>query len=153
MKIERPQGVMLKYVLKAEESYTVGKGVNIDFTLKNLTKKTLWVLTWYTPLEGINGDIFRVTRDGEEIQYIGRMVKRGSPARKDYLRIGPGESVSAKVDLSSAYDLSKAGEYRVEFNGRIHDVAFEEASLPRVKDKHSGMDVRGDAVTLKLIQP
>lgn len=49
------------------------------FTLENLSDETVYVLKWFTPLEGLFGDIFRITRDSEEIPYTGPMVKRGDP--------------------------------------------------------------------------
>lgn len=150
---QKTEAAMLKYTLKAKESYTQDQEVNICFRLENVSNEKLWVLTWYTPLEGIKGKIFRVTRDGEKIPYQGRMVKRGNPARKHYVGIEPKSSLSAQVDLSLAYDLSKPGQYRVEFKGRLHDVTKEESSLPRSQDRHSGMDIAGNAVTFKLILP
>ena len=153
MKTRQPREVILEYSLKAEEQYHVGREVNVEFALKNMTGQTLWVLTWYTPLEGMKGNIFRVTREGEAVLYTGRMVKRANPSKKDYVCIGPGKSVSATVDLSHGYDLSKPGEYRVEFNGRIHDMTVEEALLPRKMDLHKGLNLHGDAVTFKLIEP
>jgi len=153
MKTRQPREVILEYSLKVEERYHVGREANLEFALKNMTGQTLWVLTWYTPLEGLKGNIFRVTREGEAVLYTGRMVKRANPSKKDYVCIGPGKSVSATVDLSHGYDLSKPGEYRVEFSGRILDMTFDEASLPRKMDLHKGMHLQGDAVTFTLIEP
>ncbi len=54
----------MKYELKAQDSYRKDNPVMIDFVLHNLSDKDLWVLTWYTPLEGIKGNIFHVICDG-----------------------------------------------------------------------------------------
>lgn len=142
---------LLKYRLEAEESYRAGGAVVIHFTLENVSAEPLTVLTWYTPLEGLYGDIFSVTRDGEEVLYQGRMVKRDDPHPEDYVRIEPGDSVSAEVDLARGYGLSTAGEYRVEFNGRIHDVARRDAPVPRAQDEHRGVEIPGNAVIFRLI--
>jgi hypothetical protein len=144
--IDQPEEAVLKFKLEAQADYAAGQAVNIKFTLENVSHEALYVLTWYTPLEGLKGKIFKVTRNGEEIPYEGRMIKRGNPAREDYMRIGPGESASATVDLSSGYNLGAPGEYRIEYKGRIHDVAREGEPLPRTQDSSRGMDVQGNAV-------
>lgn len=148
--IDQPQEAVLEYTLEAQAGFAAGQPVNIKFTLGNVSNETLYVLTWYTPLEGLKGKIFKVTRDGVEIPYEGRMVKRGNPVREDYVRIGPGESASATVDLSSGYNLSARGEYRVEFKGRIHDVAREGQPLPRAPDASQLMDVKGNAAAFRV---
>ncbi|MBI5827482.1 MAG: hypothetical protein HZB22_07145 [Deltaproteobacteria bacterium] len=149
----RKQGPQMRFTLDAQQSYAAGSPVAIRFTLENLTAEPLYVLKWYTPLEGIKGRIFKVTRDGVEVLYEGPMVKRANPVRDDYVRIGPGESVSVAVDLSVVYDLTKPGEYRAEFSGRIYDVAVEEKTLPRTMDKHQGIDLTGNAVTFRVSRP
>lgn len=154
---ERGEGALaetkLRYRLEAEESYRMGSAVAVAFTLENLSAEPLSVLTWYTPLEGLHGDIFRIRRDGEEVLYQGRLAKRGDPQAEEYVRIEPGDSVSAEVDLAGGYDLSMAGEYRVEFNGRIHDVAGAGAMLPRAQDEHRGLEIPGNAVVFRVIGP
>jgi len=148
--IDQPEEAVLNFKLEAEAGYAAIGAVDIKFTLENVSNEALYVLTWYTPLEGLKGKIFKVTRNGEEIPYEGRMIKRGNPAREDYVRIGPGETASATVDLSSGYDLGARGEYRVEFKGRIHDIAREGQPLPRTQDASQGMDVKGNAVAFRV---
>ena len=84
---EQPLSSVLKYQLSASNSYVLGKPVIIKFTLYNLLDENIWVLTWYTPLEGLKGKIFLVTCNGKEIPYEGRMVKRGNPTQDDYIYI------------------------------------------------------------------
>lgn len=151
--LNRKQGPQMRFTLDAQQSYVAGSPVSIRFTLENLTRGPLYALKWYTPLEGIKGRIFKVTRDGVEVLYEGPMVKRANPVRDDYVRIGPGEAVSADVDLAMAYDLTKPGEYRAEFSGRVYDAAVEETTLPRTMDKHQGIDVAGNAVTFRVSRP
>ena len=148
--VRLPDDAVLRFRLQAQAAYSAGQDVNIIFTLENASDEALYVLTWYTPLEGLKGGIFKVTRDGQEVLYEGRMVKRGDPAREDYARIGPGESASAVVELSSVYNLRPPGEYRVEFDGRIHDVACEGEPLPRTGSASRPMDIQGNAVTFSV---
>jgi peptidyl-Lys metalloendopeptidase len=141
----------LRFRLDAQATYTAGGPVPIGFTLENLSDRPLRVLTWYTPLEGLNGKIFRVARDGRQVEYRGRMVKRGNPTAADYVRVPPRSSVSASVDLATAYDLSTPGAYRVEFVGRIHDVTPKEGAVPRAADDQRGLDITGNAVDLRIV--
>ena len=148
--IDQPEETVLKYTLEVQAEFAAGGAVNIKFTLENVSNEALNILTWYTPLEGLKGKIFKVTRNGEEIPYEGRMIKRGNPVREDYVRIAPGESASATVDLSSGYNLRARGEYRVEFKGRIHDVAREGQPLPRAPDASQAMDIKGNAAAFRV---
>jgi peptidyl-Lys metalloendopeptidase len=43
------------------------------------------------------------------------MIKRSAPTEADFVVLRPGESKLVSVDLSQAYDLSKGGEYTVQF--------------------------------------
>ena len=63
--------------------------VNLRFELRNQSDRPLYVLIWYTPLEGVAGEIFQVTRNGEELQYQGVLAKRGDPSREEYITIEP----------------------------------------------------------------
>lgn len=140
----------LTYSLAARESYFAGEPVVITFKLENDSDETLYVLKWYTPLEGLGGNVFKVTRDGEEIPYNGPMVKRGDPQGSDYAELRPRSSVSAEVDLSPAYDLSKPGNYQVEFAGKIYDVTSNKSTLPRIREKHQGKTVSGNSLSFRI---
>ncbi|MEA2559750.1 MAG: hypothetical protein QOH06_1254 [Acidobacteriota bacterium] len=140
-----------QFRLAVRETYSAGEPVTIGFFLENLSAEPLRILTWYTPLEGIKGSIFRVTRDGQEVPYQGPMVKRGDPGQGDYVLVPPGAPVSAEVDLARGWDLSVPGTYRVDFEGRIHDVAKEGESVPRPRDAHQGKDAKGEPVTFRVV--
>jgi heat shock protein HslJ len=101
--------------IEAPESLASGEAVNVRFTLTNTLSEGLFVLKWFTPLEGLAGDIFRVEREGVELAYRGKMVKRASPLHEDYVWIDAGGSISAEFDLAEGYDLSQAGQYSVQF--------------------------------------
>lgn len=143
----------MRYRLTSQKDYPTGSPVTIGFTLENRSSEPLWVLKWSTPLEGIWGAIFEVTRDGKEIPYQGPLSKRGDPSREDYVRIAPGESASAELDLAQAWDFSAPGTYRVEFVGHLHDVAPEGETLPRPRDAHRSMDLAGEALTFRVTRP
>lgn len=142
---------MLRYRLEAIESTAAAGGpVRIRFTLENVSSQPLWVLTWYTPLEGINGEIFGVTRDGRSLPYEGRMVKRGPAQPEEYVHIEAGGVASREVDLSTSYDLSQPGSYRVEFVGRVHDVLRTAVTSARAQDEHASTEIEGSTASFRL---
>jgi len=141
----------LKYQLSANDSYVAGTPITINFTLENLLDENLWVLNWYTPLEGMRGEIFQVKCDGKEIPYEGMMVKRGDPDRDSYIHIVPRGSVSEEVDLSSGYNLPISEDCQVDFKGRIYDILSDEGKLPRRSDEHQGMDITGKFVAFRVV--
>jgi len=137
--------------LALEKEGRTGAAVNLRFSLKNMSDSTLYVLTWYTPLEGLYGDIFRITRDGgERIPYRGIMAKRGNPTVEDYIAVEPGKAVSAVVDLAEAYDLSQTGDYRVEFSGTLPDVCKDKQLIPRKQADHKPYSITCNAIDFKI---
>jgi peptidyl-Lys metalloendopeptidase len=144
---------MIKYRLSAQNSYVKDNPIIINFTLENLSNENLWVLTWYTPLEGLKGKIFRVICDGTEIPYEGPMVKRGQPKKGDYIHIDPGRSVSVEVDLSNVYKLPVCKECRVEFKGRIYDFSTSGDSTPKSSEEHQMLSITGNTVTFSVVNP
>ena len=102
-------------------------------------------------MEGIAGEIFRVERDGQVIPYQGILAKRVAPPPEDYVLLEPGESVSAEVDLATAYDFSKAGEYTIEFlSPSISHVARTEAQMAKTVDDLGPVQIPSNRVTIKI---
>jgi peptidyl-Lys metalloendopeptidase len=97
-------------------SYGNDTPLTIDFTLTNRSSDPIRVLRWTTPIDGVSGEIFSVTRGSQPIQYIGPLVKRGEPTEDDFIDIEPGQSISAVVDLSSYYAIYEAGNYAVTYD-------------------------------------
>jgi len=104
----------------------------LTFALSNNSNQSVSLLKWHTPLEGILNDMFWVKREEEATDYLGKMVKRAAPKPEDYLTLEPKESVSTDFDISEVYDISKSGNYTVEFDSRLLDVGTEE---PKVLSK------------------
>lgn len=140
----------LKYAFHAHNSYVQGKPVVVDFTLENNSDADLWILKWYTPLEGIKGKILQVTCDGEELPYEGMMMKRGNPSRDDYVLLHPSASARAEFDLAEVYSLKPCNECRLSFKGRIHDVVFDQSKIPRANDQQESAEVSGTSVSFRI---
>ena len=107
-----------------------GESTQLRFTLVNESDARLYLLRWYTPLEGIAGDIFLVKRNGQVLPYQGILASRMPPTPDDYVALDAGASVSVMVDLAEGYDLSEPGEYTVKFRSPvISHVARSEAEM------------------------
>jgi|GEM_PF-857113 len=131
----------LDCALSVAPSLRVGEPVELRFQLSNPMKGPAFVLNWRTPLEGLWGNDFEVTRDGTDIPYQGPMKKRADPTADNYVMLSPGGSVNGTVDLSKAYDMSKPGKYRIVFRGELLDVAPDLSQVGRPMDKFQPMTV------------
>jgi hypothetical protein len=123
----------------------------LRFTLVNESDAKLYLLRWYTPLEGIAGEIFSVKRDGERLPYQGILASRMPPTPDDYVALDAGASVSVVVDLAEGYDLSKPGEYSVKFlSPRISHVARSEAEMASTMEELGPVQIPCREITFKL---
>jgi hypothetical protein len=125
-----------------------GESTQLMFTLVNESDIRLYLLRWYTPLEGIAGEIFRVKRDGQVIPYRGILASRMPPTPDDYVALDPGASVSVTVDLSEGYDLSEPGEYTVKFlSPKISHVARSEAEMATTMEELGPVQIPSHEIT------
>jgi heat shock protein HslJ len=144
-------GFSLDCTLDADETYPAGEPVRLRFALHNRTDGPLYVLAWYTPLEGMAGEMLQVTRDGEKLPYQGMLAKREDPAREAYVAIAPGEGTSAEVDLRMGYDLSVPGSYEVQFTTGLQDVTDDGSLVPRKRDDHQPQPLSCNTVLFSIV--
>lgn len=121
----------LECALSVHPKAKAGEPIEVLFKLTNRSESPVWVLTWQTPLEGILGTVFEVTRDGEELPYQGPMVKRAAPSADSYAAIAPGATVENTVEVTQAWDFKKPGTYRITFRDALMDVATRKEDVPR----------------------
>ncbi len=88
---------------------------NVEVTVTNTSRKTARIPKWQLPSVVAESNLFAISRDGEEVRYEGRMIKRGVPSAADFAILRPGQSYRTVVDLGNAYDMSSAGNYIVTF--------------------------------------
>jgi hypothetical protein len=124
----------------------------MTFKLTNQGAAPLWVLRWNTPLEGLVGDCFEISHEGEVVYFQGRMVKRGMPEAGEYVLIPPGESRESKVDLRAAYKVEAPGSYQLRFDSLLFDVVDDEKLVPRRLEDHQPFDPRCPAVVFEIRQ-
>jgi peptidyl-Lys metalloendopeptidase len=115
--------------LDAAGFFAIGEHPVVSVTISNDSLADLYVLRWQTPLAGVDADLFDVRRDGEQVVYIGRLVKRVAPRPEDYLRIPAGSSRSVAVDLARYYDLGRTGEYSVQLRLTLTDALRDGATV------------------------
>ncbi|MBK8285578.1 MAG: peptidase M35 [Ahniella sp.] len=87
----------------------------VRFTMTNTGKSAVSVVRWETPFTGIIGEVFEVTINGVEAEYVGRHYKWADPQDFDMITLKAGESRSITVDLSAAYNLSETGVYQIAY--------------------------------------
>jgi peptidyl-Lys metalloendopeptidase len=106
----------LTATLEAERSFAgPSEDVVVRITYTNDSAADLYLLRWQTALQGVEANLFDVRLDGRPVAYTGRLYKRAQPTVSDYLRIPAGGSLSADVDLSQVYDLSRTGEVAIGY--------------------------------------
>jgi len=137
--------------IETQESLATGAVVNARFTLTNTSSEGFFVLKWFTPLEGLAGDIFLVQRDGVELAYHGKLVKRAAPTSEDYVWIDAGKSVSAEIDLAEGYDFSQTGQYTVQFRSpRLSHTARTAEEQADSVDELEGIQIPSDPVSVTI---
>ena len=142
---------LLVAAIEAPESLPTGAAVNVKFTLTNTSPEGLYVLNWFTPFEGLAGDIFRVQRDGVSLPYHGIQVKRGVPTSENYVWLDPGGSVSAEVDLAEGYDFSQPGRYTLQFRSpRLSHTASTPEEQASSFEELGAMSIPSDPVSVTI---
>ncbi|MGE6762873.1 protease [Corallococcus interemptor] len=131
----------LECALSVHPKAKLDEPVEVNFKLTNRSESPVWVLKWQTPLEGILGTVFQVTRDGEELPYQGPMVKRAAPNADAYAAIAPGATVENTVEVSQAWDFKKPGTYRITFRDGLMDVATRKEDVPRAGGEYKSTPV------------
>jgi peptidyl-Lys metalloendopeptidase len=143
--------------LESDGYFGLTERPTVGFTLSNRTGVDVYLLRWQTPIDGINTELFEVTREGEPVAYTGRLVKFGNPRPEDYVRVAAGESLSMAVDLAGSYDFSRTGEYSVRYHAFAQDVLLDAAPLKvlgitELVSNRTGMAVERDPRTADLLE-
>ena len=144
----------LTATIEVQESLPTGAVVNVRFTLTNISSEGLYVLKWFTPLEGLAGDIFQVQRDGVDVPYRGKLVKRGAPVAEEYVWIDAGGSISAEIDLAEGYDFSQAGQYTLQFRSpRLSHIARTPEDQANSVDELEMIQMPSNPVSVTIGKP
>lgn len=122
-------GIEVK-VQSVKSSLTSSEDVYVKVSYKNRSNQAVSILRWYLPdADGnLEEGIFKITRDGEVIDYLGAHYKRPAPTTADYVILSPNQKLSYKVELSGVYDMSEEGQYSVSLD--VHNMALFGPSKP-----------------------
>ncbi|MBU8898657.1 protease [Corallococcus sp. M34] len=145
--------VSLRCTMSVPSRVTAGQPVEVTFRLENPTSQPVHVLRWNTPLEGLMGNLFQVTRDGMDVPYQGPMLKRADPGATDYTTISPAGSAEGKVEASLAYNFREPGTYRIAFRDTLLDVAPGPTALPRTREGFQSQAVTCAPVETQVTKP
>jgi len=96
-------------------SVSANERVVVKVTLTNESEYPIRLLSWYAPADGLEENLFEVTRAGQEVEFVGPHYKRPAPVSDDFVSLAPGKSVTREVDLTSFYDLSKTADYGIRY--------------------------------------
>ena len=141
----------LEAVLQAPDTLPNGNVVEVEFTLTNHSDTGVYILNWYTPLEGIYGEIFRVERGDGSVPYRGPLVMREAPILADYVFLERGASVSATVNLATVYSFSEPGTYTISFiSPRISHMATSEDEMATSVDDLGPVEIHSERITIEI---
>jgi peptidyl-Lys metalloendopeptidase len=108
-----PAGIEVS-IVQAQGAQSNRNQVQLQFDYTNTSESPVTMLIWGTALEGrLNDDLLDARFEGHDLQYRGRVYKRGTPKASDFVTLAPLETRSAVVDLSQAYDFSAVGSYEI----------------------------------------
>ncbi|WP_395848649.1 M35 family metallo-endopeptidase [Cystobacter fuscus] len=117
----------------ASSSMSARDDVAVTVTFTNVSSQPVRMLRWYVPgTEGVKAGLFEVSRNGEEVAYIGPHVKRRAPQAEDFITLEPGQSLSGAAPLSGMYDLGESGTYSVRFAAQStnqHNVGLTRSAI------------------------
>ncbi|WP_421940490.1 protease [Pedobacter sp.] len=108
----------LTAVLRSNATAKIADSVKLSFVVYNHTDSLRKFCKWHTPFEPLMSKYLDVTTtDGTVAQYQGPMAKRIMPPPADsYITLKPGDSLSAEVNVSKAYQIPKPGKYTFKYN-------------------------------------
>ena len=124
-----PKSALSVTVSADKSGFTASDSVLVNVTFTNTGKNPVKVLKWFTPAEDVEEPLFKVTRDGAAVDYIGAHYKRLAPTGNDYINLKSGESFTSTVDLAQYYDLSVSGNYELEYNYDVTALASNKLQL------------------------
>lgn len=106
--------------MQIRDTVKSGEPVQLIFTVYNPAGKNLQFCKWHTPFEPLMSKYLEIKNEnGEEAAYQGPMAKRVMPPPADsYLEVKAKDSLTAKVDLLKAYQITKPATYTIVYRGQ-----------------------------------
>ena len=124
-----PKNPLSVLISADSSSFSATEAVLIHVTISNTGNKTEKVLQWFTPAEEVEEALFKISRDGAIVNYVGAHYKRPAPTGNDFVNLKPGESLSRTVDLALYYDLTASGVYELEYDADVTGLSSNKLQL------------------------
>jgi peptidyl-Lys metalloendopeptidase len=102
---------------------------SVEVIVTNTSRKVARVPKWQLPSSELQGNLFRISRDGQPVAYEGMLAKRGLPQPSDFAILRPGQSYRTVVDLAGFYDMSKAGRYTITLASPLQHASMSDGSM------------------------
>jgi peptidyl-Lys metalloendopeptidase len=140
-----------------KSALAAGDDAVVTVTFTNVGTRAARLLEWDLPGQGIREGRFELTRDGEDVAYVGPHIKFAQPTERDYVTLAPGQSLTRTMELSGHYDLEKSGSYSIRYDLGAHggekgalasnDVSVWIEGRPSRAPQMEAMDVRAQALS------
>lgn len=121
----QPFGNPLRISISSEAS----SAGTVQFKITNTSRQAIKVPSWQLPSSTLDSDLFDVYRNGEKIDYVGKMIKRAPVTDADFITLRAGETKFINADLSSVYDMTNDGEYSIRFRSFLQDAKSEKGQM------------------------
>ena len=128
-----PAALRCQLALPAQAA--LGQPLRLKLTLTNTGAQPLQVLTWATPFDGWFAPYVAVRLEGRDLPYRGPSVKRGEPLAEDFVRLAPGRSRSATVNVAQAFELNQPGSYELLPRIVLFDVSVAARPVVRLREQ------------------
>ncbi len=115
----------------------------MQVAISNPGKREIKILRWFTPIDGVSGDLFSVTLNGNPVEYTGAVFKRAAPTELDYLTLKPGETIVKTVNLADYYDLSQSGYYEITYRAKSYNLFTAELNFQQKSE-----ELKSESVTV-----
>ncbi len=139
-------GIPLSVELKAQAT-KASPGESVLWQVTNRGDEAVYVLRWETPLDGLSRSMFDVSINGKPVRYMDKIVHWGHPDANDFVKIAPGQTLSAEVNLAASYEMVNAGNYTVSFGGQLSYVVAANEKSGHVEDLGE-VSIDADAINL-----
>ena len=121
--------------VRQQVQVAAGNGkVVVDVTLDNGSARPVYVPKAVYQDKELFGRTFTLKElpGGQEVDYIGPMVKRGPYTKADYLAVKPGAKRSNKIDITHSYAFKPGTHtYQLSYEGSyLGDLARLDAGVP-----------------------
>jgi peptidyl-Lys metalloendopeptidase len=107
---------------------------SVQFKVTNTSNQAIKVPTWQLPSGALDSDLFDVYRNGQKVDYVGKMIKRGPITDADFITLRAGETKLVNADLSAVYDMTSDGEYSIRFKSYLQGAKTEKGRMLTTTD-------------------